>query len=180
MLKSSEEESSNFNAEIEGGEHQEEFNRLDIIINYAGYEGVPLFSNLKLSFCKGDKILITGRSGSGKSTLLSYILNLQKPEDGAIILNNKTIIKNINTKSYFEFFSYVEQSPYFEDLTLDELIIGFEEEYDRDYLDLVKQTVAIPVALPPDVVSNLMTIGEGGNKLSGGQKQRIAIARALY
>ena len=180
LLKTEDENSSSAQFKKQLLEHPQEFKSLDIIINYAGYQGTMLFTDLKLAINRGDKILITGRSGSGKSTLLSYILQLKKIEDGKIILNNEWDIQTINLKNYYDYFSYVEQIPYFQDLTLDELIVGFEKRYDQKYLDLVKDTVDIPVSLPTNIVQNLATIGEDGAKLSGGQRQRIAIARALY
>ena len=54
------------------------------------------FKNLNISINQGDKIGIIGESGSGKSTLLDIILGLQKPNDGGVKVDGKSIFLNLN------------------------------------------------------------------------------------
>lgn len=51
-----------------------------------------LFKDLTFDLSRGEKFLIVGENGVGKSTLLKLIMNILKPNQGKIIINEKTTI----------------------------------------------------------------------------------------
>lgn len=74
-------ESSNVPLKVENLSFKYDKNSLDYIIHHLSFE---LF--------KGEKFLIVGENGIGKSTLLKLIVGQLKPDEGEIILSNKTDI----------------------------------------------------------------------------------------
>lgn len=56
-----------------------------------------VLDNMDLTVNKGDVVAIIGPSGTGKSTLLRSINLLEKPEQGTVIINGRTI--DLTTKS---------------------------------------------------------------------------------
>ena len=74
-------DSSNVPLKIENLSFRYDKNSLDYIIHHLSFE---LF--------KGEKFLIVGENGIGKSTLLKLIVGQLKPDEGEIILSNKTDI----------------------------------------------------------------------------------------
>ena len=45
----------------------------------------PLFTNLSLSFQKGERVVLTGASGGGKSTLLRILAGLEPADSGRVV-----------------------------------------------------------------------------------------------
>lgn len=52
----------------------------------------PIINNLTFDLARGEKFLIMGENGVGKSTLLKLIMGINKPDNGEIIIGNKTHI----------------------------------------------------------------------------------------
>lgn len=150
-----------------------------------------LISDLKFSF-SGDRITsievpvfqisagevvgISGPSGSGKTTFMESLTGLIHPDTGELLIDGKAT--SFGGKNHLNLFSYVNQSPYMLDKTLEENItFGLQgEQVDRNLLNKVIEIAQISQLQE----SVLGAIGDSGSNLSGGQKQRIAIARALY
>jgi ABC-type Mn2+/Zn2+ transport system ATPase subunit len=55
------------------------------------------FSNANLIVERGEKIAIIGPNGGGKSTLLKFILGMEKPQGGKVLLGDHNVLPN-----YFE------------------------------------------------------------------------------
>jgi len=51
----------------------------------------PLFQEIDLEFDVGQSYAILGHSGSGKTTFLSLIAGLDKPKEGDIKLNDRSL-----------------------------------------------------------------------------------------
>ena len=51
----------------------------------AGYNGVPVFSNVSLTITRGDKVAIVGPNGAGKSTLLKVLAGQITPLSGRFV-----------------------------------------------------------------------------------------------
>ncbi|OOX91611.1 ABC transporter ATP-binding protein [Campylobacter coli] len=137
-----------------------------------------LFTCLKLSIKKGEKIAFIGESGCGKSTLVDIIIGLLSPREGRVLLDeNELNMKNV--KNYRQKIGYIPQNIYlFNDSIAKN--ISFGDEVDEEKLQRVIKQANLEhfvKNLPQGVQTK---VGDGGSNLSGGQKQRIAIARALY
>jgi ATP-binding cassette subfamily C protein len=133
--------------------------------------------NLKIN--KGERIGIVGETGSGKSTLVDLILGLLKPNNGAILIDDKY---PVNCPQWHSKIGYVPQSVYLTDDTIEANIafgeqgIDINEQQINRVIDIVQLRKLID-SLPNGTKT---IVGERGIRLSGGERQRIAIARALY
>ncbi len=143
---------------------------IDIIKKLPGFK-----LQVKLS-CEQDIIGVLGASGSGKSMFLNCIAGLINPDEGKIILNDKTFFdsaKKINMapkdrKAGFLFQNYA----LFPHLTIAENIafgLGELSQSDKN-----KKVVELMERFHIEDMGNRYP-----SQISGGQQQRVALARAL-
>lgn len=138
-------------------------------------------NNISFDLKKGECLAIVGESGCGKSTLARIIMNLEKSDDGEVILNNNNIT-NIKGKKLSSVYKEIQMV--FQDaigslnpkMTIGESIKEYvcslcsttKEERDEKVEGLLEL-----VGLPKEFKNRYP------HELSGGQCQRVAIARAL-
>lgn len=138
-------------------------------------------NNISFALKKGECLAIVGESGCGKSTLARVIMNLEKADDGKVILdgNNITNIKRKKLSSVYKDIQMVFQDAIGSlnpKMTIGESIKEYvcslcsttKEERERKAEDLLEL-----VGLPKEFKNRYPY------ELSGGQCQRVAIARAL-
>ncbi len=138
-----------------------------------------VFSDLNLSFKKGEITAIVGESGSGKSTLLDLLQGLYPLNKGSVLLNDQDI-KYLCLSNLRSLISVVPQNIHlFDGNIIDNITIGSSNVNMEKVLKVCKSLEIMQFIenLPQGFYTQL---GENGASLSGGQKQRIAIARALY
>ena len=138
-------------------------------------------NNISFALKKGECLAIVGESGCGRSTLARVIMNLEKADDGKVILdgNNITNIKRKKLSSVYKDIQMVFQDAIGSlnpKMTIGESIKEYvcslcsttKEERERKVEDLLEL-----VGLPKEFKNRYP------HELSGGQCQRVAIARAL-
>lgn len=138
-------------------------------------------NNISFALKKGECLAIVGESGCGKSTLARVIMNLEKADDGKVILdgNNITNIKRKKLSSVYKDIQMVFQDAIGSlnpKMTIGESIKEYvcslcsttKEEREKKAEDLLEL-----VGLPKEFKNRYPY------ELSGGQCQRVAIARAL-
>ena len=138
-------------------------------------------NNISFALKKGECLAIVGESGCGKSTLARVIMNLEKADDGKVILdgNNITNIKRKKLSSVYKDIQMVFQDAIGSlnpKMTIGESIKEYvcslcsttKEEREKKVEDLLEL-----VGLPKEFKNRYP------HELSGGQCQRVAIARAL-
>ncbi|MDU2121626.1 MAG: ABC transporter ATP-binding protein [Clostridium celatum] len=138
-------------------------------------------NNISFALKKGECLAIVGESGCGKSTLARVIMNLEKADDGKVILdgNNITNIKGKKLSSVYKEIQIVFQDAIGSlnpKMTIGESIKEYvcslcsttKEEREKKVEDLLEL-----VGLPKEFKNRYP------HELSGGQCQRVAIARAL-
>ncbi|HHU54055.1 MAG TPA: ABC transporter ATP-binding protein [Clostridiaceae bacterium] len=141
------------------------------------YPDIPVLNNADAKFKKGGKYLIIGPSGSGKSTILRLLRKYFNPDHGQIMIDD-TQLNEINTDSYYQKLSNIEQNVFIFNDTIRNNITLFQDVSDE------KLNSAITAA-GLDNLLNSRTNGlddvlvNNGAELSGGEKTRIAIARGL-
>ncbi|WP_078553492.1 ABC transporter ATP-binding protein [Bacillus alkalicellulosilyticus] len=144
------------------------------------YEQVPEYILNQVSFTIpiGKKVAIVGKSGSGKSTIAQLLLAFQKPNEGAVLVNDLDL-SEINEKSWRNKISVVFQEPYLFPNTLRfNLLLGNENISEESMIEICKKArIHEYISSLPDQYDTV--IGERGITLSGGQRQRLAIARAI-
>ncbi len=137
-----------------------------------GKHNVEVLKGLDLDVRRGEAVVIVGASGAGKSTLLHLLGGLDKPTDGEVLFEGKSLRKSDRTRLRNERIGFVFQSynllpelDALENVCVPALVAGRREaERGRELL-------------------NAVGLGERLEhrpaELSGGEQQRVAIARAL-
>ncbi|PGZ95366.1 macrolide ABC transporter ATP-binding protein [Bacillus pseudomycoides] len=145
---------------------------------YQGSLAVPILHDISLKINSGEFVSIMGPSGSGKSTLMNIIGCLDRPTEGAYMLNDVNIltadesklalIRNEYIGFVFQHFNLLPRLSAVENVELPLIYGGMKkaERRQRALEALEKVGLAERVHHLP-------------NELSGGQKQRVAIARAI-
>ena len=140
----------------------------------------PAIEDISINLKKGQSIAFIGKSGAGKTTLVDVILGLLKPQSGNILVDGKSIYKDL--RSWQNLIGYIPQSIFLTDDTIkNNIAFGVEEHL----IDPEKLHQAIQASQLSELIEQLPNgintpVGERGVRLSGGQRQRIGIARALY
>lgn len=139
-----------------------------------------IFENLNLEFKKGEFNVIFGPSGCGKTTLMNILLGFLKPTNGNIVVDDKSILLNLD-----EWRSLISFVPQEINLADNDLISNLAYGVNDHDIDIKKINNVLEIVdlkkFVDDLPDKLKTYtGEKAFKISGGQKQRIAIARALY
>jgi putative ABC transport system ATP-binding protein len=135
------------------------------------FNGVPLFQNFSLTVETGEFIIFSGPSGCGKTTLLNLIGAIEKPDAGAIWVDEMNVADKRNhlrfyrTKVGFLFqnFALVDNKTVKENLQL----IRKDCKTDISITDALKF-----VGLEDKLNNKVYT-------LSGGEQQRVALARLM-
>ncbi|MBD1154070.1 ABC transporter ATP-binding protein [Pelagibacterales bacterium SAG-MED23] len=136
------------------------------------YPGCIANDNVSLEFKSGKIYALLGENGAGKSTLVKILSGVVKPDEGEVVLNNKSIklnspldAKKNNIGMVFQHFNLFETLSVFENLSID------SDKKNEDLRVLVndilkKYNFEIDLDIP---VLNL----------SAGQKQKVEIIRCL-
>lgn len=143
-----------------------------------GGNQVQALRNVSFSVEEGEYVAIMGESGSGKTTLLNILAALDKPTNGEVLLDGKSI-NNIKEKEISAFrrdnLGFV-----FQDFNL----LDTFSIQDNIFLPLVlarKEYSEMKKSLHPIAkqLGILDILDKYPYEVSGGQKQRVAVARAL-
>lgn len=143
-----------------------------------GGNSVEALSNVDFTVEKGEYVAIMGESGAGKTTLLNILAALDRPTDGAVLLNGQDIT-HLREKELSAFrrdnLGFV-----FQDFNL----LDTFSLRDNIYLPLVLANrpaaeMAQRIAPIAETLGITSLLEKFPYEVSGGQKQRAAIARAL-
>jgi phospholipid/cholesterol/gamma-HCH transport system ATP-binding protein len=141
------------------------------------YGDKPVLQGVSFRVLKGETKIIIGASGSGKSTILKLIMGLERPDDGAIIVDG-TDITRLNEQQLVKVRRRIgmvfQESALFDSLTVRENVAfrAYEEGVGEDEIEKkARQTLGF-VGLED-------AIDKFPSELSGGMKRRVALARAL-
>ncbi len=141
---------------------------------------VSALAGVNVEVSRGEFVAIMGHSGSGKSTLMNILGCLDRPTEGAYLLDGHDVgqmskdelaeIRNEKLGFIFQSFNLLPRLSALSNVMLPMLYNN------EDISDAEAEARAI---------ASLEAVGLGGrlhyrpNQLSGGQQQRVAIARAL-
>lgn len=134
--------------------------RIDIRHVSKSFEGHAVLKDLSFSVTDGEAVLVTGASGIGKTTLLRLILNLEKPDEGEILLDPPGG-GIVHAGTVFQ------EERLFEDFSAVENLTGAVPSLTRE-----TAAEALLPLLPADALNKPV------RELSGGMRRRVCIARA--
>ncbi|MGE4167292.1 MAG: ABC transporter ATP-binding protein [Xanthobacteraceae bacterium] len=130
-----------------------------------------VFENLWLSMSRGEFVCIIGHSGCGKTTVLNILAGLDKPSEGAVIVDEQAIegpsldrAVIFQSHALLPWRSVMGNVAYATAARHRDCSKAQDEEHAQNFIDLVGLTGA-EAKRPAE--------------LSGGMKQRVGIARAL-
>lgn len=149
-----------------------------VTYSYTGSIGRPALEDISFCIPAGKMTAIVGESGSGKTTLMKLLLKFDKPTQGDILLDGRSL-SCYKAASIRRHSGIVMQDNFvFSDTIRQNIILGGPPDDER-------LNRAIRTACLSDYVEGLplgvrTKIGTEGNGVSGGERQRIMIARAVY
>lgn len=141
----------------------------------------PLFTNFNLTIQKNSLVGIVGESGVGKSTLMDLLMYLIKPDEGLLLIDDKTIDEQ-NYQSWQQKISIVPQQTFLiQDTFAKNIALGMDEKEISmpKLIEAAKKASIYDFILSKEGGFNYQ-IQETGLNLSGGQIQRLGLARAFY
>ena len=135
-------------------------------------------NGVDLTIEEGEFTALVGPSGSGKTTLLQLMGCLDRPDSGAVRVNQQDVTHlNANQRAelrgkvigfIFQFFALVPVLSAYENVELPLLLTGMStDERRKRVLEML------------DAVGLAGRANHRPNQMSGGEQQRVAIARAL-
>ena len=147
-------------------------------IYHQGDAEVRALDDVSLDILQGEFVALMGPSGSGKSTLLHIIAGIDRPTQGACVVQgvdvaqlNETqlaVWRNSNVGFIFQTFNLVPVLTAYENVELPLLLTALSASERRRHVETALELVGLS-----DRMDHLP------RQLSGGQEQRVAIARAL-
>ena len=135
------------------------------------FGGPAVLADINLTIERGEFVAIVGYSGSGKTTLISLIAGLQKPDTGAVRLNDLEITAPGPDRGVvFQNYSLLPWLSVFENIALavEQVHPNFAPEKTRQHVE--KYIALVNLTPARDKLPR---------QLSGGMRQRVAVARAL-
>lgn len=149
----------------------------DVSFRYEGQQSGGL-EKVSIKIAPGEKVAIIGRVGSGKTTLSKLILGLQKPTEGAVLVDGCDL-RQFDKADLRKNFGTVLQEVWLMSGTVrHNIALGAVRPSQKDILEAAEVAgVHDFLATHPDGYN--LKLAERGEGLSGGQRQAISIARAL-
>lgn len=143
-----------------------------------GGNRVQALSNVTFAVEAGEFVAIMGESGSGKTTLLNILASLDRPTEGEVLLEGKSIVhltekeissfRRKNLGFVFQDFNLLDTLSLRDNIYLPLVLAG------EDHHEMAQKIRPIAQALKITELLEKMPY-----EVSGGQKQRAAVARAL-
>jgi len=138
----------------------------------------PLIKDFSMTIKPGQSVAFVGTSGCGKSTLSKLISGIEKPWEGQILFDGKTI-DQIDRSTFTSSVAVVDQDI----IIFGDSIKNNIKMYDNSIEDFEMIMAARDAQLHEDIMQRDNgydhVLCEGGKDFSGGQRQRLEIARVL-
>lgn len=140
-------------------------------------QSLVALQGINLHINQGDIFGFIGYSGAGKSSLIRLVNQLEKPTNGAIIINEQNIAHHTSAEirahkksigMIFQHFNLLETKTVAQNIAMPLLLSGVDKQEINRRIDNILEFVEL---------SDKKNQYPG--QLSGGQKQRVGIARAL-
>jgi len=144
-------------------------------VNFDYGNGVPILKEVNLTIGEGEFIGLGGRNGCGKTTVTRLLMGLEKPVQGDILKDGKSIIKQ-DASIRSRFIGYVFQRP---ERQMFRPTVAQEIAYGPQQLGMTKKETGEAVAEAMEAAGLQKLAYAYPPNLNRGEKQRVAIASAL-
>lgn len=146
------------------------------------YHGQEILKGVSLQMAQGDVVAVIGRSGSGKSTLLRCLSELERVDQGRIVIGGETMVENGRYESEKKLRAIRRRMGYvFQDFNLFPHMSVLRNVTEAQRCVLGRGRTEAETRAKQLLAD--MGLADKGDAypcfLSGGQQQRAAIARAL-
>nr|MDO8113339.1 ABC transporter ATP-binding protein [Candidatus Sigynarchaeota archaeon] len=177
-------------------------------VSFSYFPGTPTLRDISIKVNPGNTVALLGPTGSGKSTIINLLLRFYDINEGAIILDGKWDVRDVNLASFRKQVGLVPQEPFLFQLSImdnltygltgipkdavievckiakiHDFIASLEPPKDRDETPAKSAPGSNGKAAPAGTAvvrdGYDCIIGERGVTMSGGQRQRLTLARAL-
>jgi len=138
----------------------------------------PLIQDLNIKIRKGQRVALVGNSASGKSTVARLIAGLLQPTEGAVKINEQSLLE-LSQQERTRAIAMVQQGMPLLSTTLRNNLSLFDPNISDEEIQIACEIAAIweQIEQLPNGLDT--TIGRSGPDLSGGEKQRLQLAQAL-
>lgn len=149
----------------------------NLSFTYPESENIAL-DNLTLDLEQGQKIAILGKTGSGKSTLLQLLVRNYDPNQGELLLADKSISSYAEQTLREQFCFLTQRVHVFSDSLRQNLQFASHDKIsDEKMIEVLNQVGLGKLLTQPEGLD--LWLGDGGRPLSGGEQRRLGIARIL-
>ncbi|MDW8034187.1 MAG: ABC transporter ATP-binding protein [Nitrososphaerota archaeon] len=132
-----------------------------------------ILKNLTFEVKEGELFVLLGPSGCGKSTLLRCIAGLEKPDEGDILIEGKSVIHlpphERGVSMVFQYYALYPHMTIYENISL-----GLKHSLKLPDSEIIQRVKTISGLLS---ISHLLN--KRPSQISGGEAQRVSLARAL-
>lgn len=139
---------------------------------------MQVLKEVDLTVAKGEFVSIMGASGAGKTTLLQILGTLDRPDSGAVLINDTPVFglkgnelsafRNKHIGFVFQFHQLLPEFTALENVMIPAMIGNLPKEETKRRAEELLRYLSISDRAD-----------HKPSELSGGEKQRIAVARAL-
>ena len=140
----------------------------------------PILKNVSLDAREGETLMVAGESGTGKSTILKLILRLLLPDEGKIMVLDRSVVE-LTFQEALDLRRHIgmvfQNAALFDSLTVFENVaypLRENKDFDESEIERVVRERLSFVDLDPDQVMDQVP-----SQLSGGMRKRVGIARAI-
>ncbi len=137
-----------------------------------------VLNGISLTINKGEIVALVGMSGGGKSTLADLVARFYDPQQGDILLDNRSLREWTLHSLHSHMGIVTQEAILFNDTIFNNIAFGIEMATQEDVEKAAKIANAHDFIIKTEE-GYQTNIGDRGSKLSGGQRQRISIARAV-
>ncbi len=143
-----------------------------------GYGDKVIYSDLNISFEKGEVVCLLGQNGVGKSTLLKTLSGLIEPISGEILINNISF-KSLSKSELAKVFSIVTTDKLSAvGLTVLDILMAGRYPH-QPWLNSPREEDFKSIQLAVEQTNIKYLLEKKLHELSDGQRQKVMIARAL-
>jgi subfamily B ATP-binding cassette protein MsbA len=158
---------------------KEEIKHLSVLHISVAKSNQPLLKNISFGIDRGESLALVGDSTSGKSFIRDLLLSLSTSSEGAIVINDKYNIKDINIKSLEKKITYFN---YQENLFTNTIAkhITYTQEFNKAKVKEALKKVHL-WKFVEELNNGIDTmLIQKGKQLSELQKQQLTLAHLLY